>query len=122
MPIKDPIKRKQKHKEYSAAHYLKNRESIIAKSIAKNKSQRKEFQEYKATLSCSVCGENHPATLDFHHHTPHPDNIKINVLIKQYKFALAMREIEEKCAVLCSNCHRKHHHEERLAKKNSLTE
>jgi len=74
-----------------------------------NKSARAEFMAWKATLSCTKCGENHPATLDFHHHTPHPDNIKINKLVKFRRYGFAKKEIIEKCIVLCSNCHRKHH-------------
>jgi len=75
---------------------------------------RAEFMAWKATLSCSVCGENHPATLDFHHHSPHPDNLKINQLMKAKRYSFAKKEIEEKCIVLCSNCHRKHHWDERV--------
>ena len=120
MTIKDPIIRKQKHKEYSAQHYQRNKEEIKAKSKVRNENERKKFADFKATLSCTECGENHPATLDFHHHTPHPDNIKIHMLIRYYRYAFAMKEIEEKCIVLCSNCHRKHHFNERLAKKQSL--
>ena len=68
-----------------------------------------EFMAWKATLFCTQCGENHPATLDFHHHTPHPDNKKINALMKASRFKFAKQEIAEKCIVLCANCHRKHH-------------
>lgn len=73
------------------------------------KRARAVFMAWKATLSCTQCGENHPATLDFHHHTPHPDNIKINTLMKTSRFTFAKKEIAEKCIVLCANCHRKHH-------------
>ena len=94
MPYKDLDARRTSNKAWSA-------------------KARAEFMAWKATLSCSVCGENHPATLDFHHHTPHPDNLKINHLMKSKRFSFARKEIEEKCTVLCSNCHRKHHWEER---------
>ena len=77
------------------------------------KRRHAEFMAWKATLSCSVCGENHPATLDFHHHTPHPDNVKINILIMNHRYNFARKEIAEKCTVLCSNCHRKHHWDDR---------
>lgn len=72
-----------------------------------------EFMAWKATLACSLCGETHPAIIDFHHHTPHPDNIKINALITNRRYNFARKEIEEKCIVLCANCHRKHHWEDR---------
>lgn len=79
---------------------------------AYKKRAKADFMAWKTTLFCSNCGENHPATLDFHHHTPHKDNIKIRKLIADSRFGFARREIEEKCIVLCSNCHRKHHWEE----------
>lgn len=93
-----------------------------ASKKAWKKKDKDQFMEWKATLSCTVCGENHPATLDFHHHTPHPDNIKINMLLKNKRCAFARKEIEAKCIVLCANCHRKHHHEERLLAAGLITE
>lgn len=82
-----------------------------SKEVQKSWKKRAKaaFMAWKATLSCTQCGEGHPATLDFHHHTPHPDNIKINALMKASRFAFARKEIAEKCIVLCANCHRKHH-------------
>lgn len=116
MPYKDPEVRKQRHKESSRRHYERNREEIIKKSGYRKRAGRIAFAEYKATLSCIKCGENHPATLDFHHHTPDPSNKKINELVANGYFARAMREIAEKCWVLCSNCHRKYHDWERKEK------
>jgi hypothetical protein len=113
MPYKDPQKAKTMHKIGSAAHYQRNKEAIKASTAARNKKKREEFQAYKATLSCIQCGENHPATLDFHHHTPKPTNRKINELLKERAWSRIYREIEENCVVLCSNCHRKHHWEEK---------
>ena len=81
-----------------------------------------KFIEWKSTLSCVMCGENHISTLDFHHHTPNPANLKIAHLVKHDRFTFARKEIEEKCIVLCSNCHRKLHHEERQIQSGQLTE
>lgn len=75
--------------------------------------------EQKRQLLCSArsqgcirCGEKHPACLDFHHR-----NGKLNKLgnigqIRRYSFPRILAEIE-KCDVLCANCHRKHHYDER---------
>lgn len=112
MPYKDPIKRAEKAKEYRKRHYEKNKIEIAAKVQSRKRRLRAEFAAFKATLSCTQCGENHPATLDFHHVIRHPSNRKINDLIKHCAFDRAMKEIEEKCIVLCANCHRKHHWEE----------
>ena len=117
MPYKDPEVRKAKHKEYSRKHYENNRDKIIKSNSLKKRACRIAFNEYKATLKCIKCGEDHPATLDFHHHTPDPSNKKIHELISDGQYDLAMSEIVEKCWVLCSNCHRKFHDWERKQKK-----
>jgi len=113
MPYKDLAIRNEKHKEYRRRYYEKNKEVILAKSAMSKKKNRAEFAAFKATLSCTQCGENHPATLDFHHHTPHPSNKKINALTTLGAYDAAIKEIMTNCVVLCSNCHRKHHWEDR---------
>lgn len=109
MPYKDKAVRAEYAKQYRKKHYEKNRIAISAKVQERKRNLRKQFAEYKATLRCTQCGESHPATLDFHHVVRHPSNRKINELLKRGAVARAMQEIEEKCIVLCSNCHRKHH-------------
>lgn len=116
MPYKDPVKRAEKAKEYRKKYYEKNKVAVCATVQDRKRNLRKKFAAYKATLSCTQCGENHPATLDFHHVIRHPSNRKINSLLKSGAYLRAMKEIEEKCVVLCSNCHRKHHWEENKSK------
>lgn len=77
---------------------------------------REQWQEYKATLMCTVCSESHPATLDFHHVVRDPTNRKLGKLLRNGAYKDAYEEIK-KCVVLCANCHRKHHHQEREEKK-----
>ena len=113
MPYKDPKIRREKQKEYCKKYYENNKEKVVLASRTRKKEVQRIFSEYKATLACIECGENHPATLDFHHRIPNPKNRKISALIGDGLYTLAMSEIKEKCVVLCSNCHRKHHHEER---------
>jgi len=112
MPYKDPEKRKQKAKEYSKKHYETNKTARIAQISIHKKSARQQFFEFKSRLSCVHCGENHPATLDFHHVIRHPSNRKIYELTRNGAYDAAIKEISEKCIVLCSNCHRIHHWEE----------
>jgi hypothetical protein len=67
MPYKDPEIKKAKHAEYSKKYYEANKEKIIAKNKVRKRVRRSDWQVFKATLSCVNCGENHPATFDFHH-------------------------------------------------------
>jgi len=112
MPYKDPKVRKAKHKEYSKKYYEENKKKIIATSLESKKKARADWQKFKATLACEKCGQNHPATLDFHHIVRDKSNRKVNQLTKIGSYLAARQEIT-KCSVLCANCHRIHHHEEK---------
>ena len=102
MPTKDPVKKK----EIARKHYLKNA-AVIKANTKKNKDRyRQQWREYKSTLSCVHCGESHPATFDFHHVIRAPDNKKVNKLLTNGNYKAALKEIEERCIVLCANCHR----------------
>ena len=113
MPSKDPIKKK----EIARRHYLKN--AAVIKAATKNNKEkyRQRWRDYKATLSCVQCGETDPATFDFHHVIRSKDNKKVNKLLTNGNYKAALKEIEERCIVLCANCHRKLHDAEYRAKK-----
>jgi uncharacterized protein YifE (UPF0438 family) len=117
MPFKDPEVRKRKQAEYSKAYYERNRETVIAKINKNKRANRAWFTAYKKTLSCIECGENHPATLDFHHVEARKSKTKVNDLVSDGHARPRILEEIAKCVVLCSNCHRKHHHNERIHRK-----
>jgi hypothetical protein len=122
MPFKDSDKRKERGKVYSKRHYEANRPAQIERVRLNKIKKRLEWETYKSTLQCANCGENHPSALDFHHVEPHPDNRKISELAQNGAYKIAREEIETKCIVLCANCHRKHHHDERQLKAGQITE
>lgn len=117
MPYKDPETRKRKHKEYSRKHYEANTAEIIKKTADKKRQLKAEWVEFKASLACSKCGFNHPAALDFHHEDPSQKDREVSYYLKNGQFAKAYEEIK-KCIILCANCHRVHHHQEKQEKKN----
>ena len=110
--IKDPEKRRQSQRD----HYYRNKEQYLRRNRERKKRLKKQWLEFKGSLSCEMCGEDHISTFDFHHIEKHPDNRAVNKLVSDYNFKEAYEEIK-KCMVLCANCHRKHHHNERLKKK-----
>jgi hypothetical protein len=112
MPAKDKTKRNATNR----AGYERNKEQRRKKNRESKAAAKQRWQAFKSTLSCVQCGQNHPATLDFHHIERHPDNRKVNKLLTNKAFRQAAEEIK-KCLVLCANCHRIHHHNERLEKK-----
>jgi len=112
MPYKDESVRKSKHKEYSRKHYLKNQEELIEKAADKKKRFKEEWYAFKGTLKCTKCGFSHIAALDFHHEDPSKKEGNIHRFVSNGQFKKVYEEIK-KCIVLCANCHRIHHAEER---------
>jgi len=113
MPYKDPSERKRKHKEYSRKHYEANTEEVKQRTADKKKEKRKEWDTFKRTLKCTKCGFSHPAALDFHHIDPSQKDRAVSYFHTQGQFKRAYQELE-KCMVLCANCHRVHHYEEKM--------
>jgi citrate lyase alpha subunit len=112
-----PVKDKEKKKEIAKRHYAKHTAKIKATTKSNKEKYRQKWRVYKATLSCIQCGEKDPATFDFHHVVRSPDNKKVNRLLTNGNYKGALKEIEERCIVLCANCHRKLHDAEYQAKK-----
>lgn len=115
MPYKDPEVRKAYHKEKSRKHYEENRAASIKRTQETKKKFRLEWRAFKATLKCTTCGFAHPAALDFHHEDPSKKEANIHNLLQSGRFTKVYEEIK-KCIVLCANCHRIHHHDERAKK------
>lgn len=72
---------------------------------------KQEWFDFKSQLVCTNCGENHIACLEFHHVDPSIKEESISRLVYTRK---RLQEELEKCIVLCSNCHRKLHYNEKL--------
>ncbi|MBT7706039.1 hypothetical protein HN747_01185 [archaeon] len=104
MPYKDPGKRR----EYRRRWYKNNKDSEKIHVARRKKELRRWFQEFKKELECSKCGENHPATIDFHHRGEKENEISYMVANGHSKEKI-LKEIE-KCGVLCANCRRKLHY------------
>ena len=116
MPYKDKTVKQIKQKTYASTYYQNNKAKVLATTKASVKKYKEQWRSFKATLSCVKCGQNHPATLDFHHIDSSTKEASVNKLIKYRAFKRAMEEVK-KCVVLCANCHRIHHHDERENKK-----
>ncbi|MEK6890496.1 MAG: hypothetical protein AABX35_04900 [Nanoarchaeota archaeon] len=104
MPFKDI----EKKKEWRRSWYLKNKESVKKDVRNRKKEIRKWINEYKNNLKCKLCSEDHPAVIDFHHHSGKEFEIAYMVA-NGYSIERIKKELE-KCEVLCSNCHRKLHY------------
>lgn len=118
-----PPRRKQTQEERRASRlessrkWYRNNKSVQVGYVSARKRRIIEwFKDKKLSLKCSRCPESHPACLDFHHSTGVKDQAIATMLAKGASRKKIEAEIK-KCEVLCSNCHRKHHWEDRKTKR-----
>lgn len=85
------------------------REKQNARSRDMKAGINRMLRQHKVAVGCADCGfKDHHAALEFHHTS---DDKNINISFAK-SIGQATREME-KCEVLCSNCHRIRHWEER---------
>lgn len=75
------------------------------------------FQDYKKTLKCKNCGNSDFRVLDFHHNGIKEKESEVSTWASNGRRSIENIKKEiEKCDVLCANCHRILHYEERSEK------
>ena len=99
-------------KQYRKEHYQKNKEKYIKKASSYTKDMIAWLQELKSTLYCEKCGDARWWVLDFHHNDPSEKNEDISTLVRKGNKERVLNEIE-KCSILCANCHRDIHHQQK---------
>ena len=112
MPLKDKEKRREYHKEYMRKWYENNKAKHISYVRSREKKVLVWLKEYKSSLKCEKCGENHPACLEFHHINPSEKRFSLGRAKNFLTINTLQKEIA-KCRLLCANCHRKEHWEQR---------
>ena len=91
------------------AHYKNNKSKYNSNRRNHRKQDRDWLQKYKSTKFCALCGETHSCCLEFHHKNPKTKKFRISDAIGRRSRKEILREIS-KCLILCSNCHKKLHH------------
>lgn len=99
--------RHKKTREY----YYNNATKMKSQSIEWKRVQRDKINELKNLLLCLKCGESRNHLLDFHHIDPNQKDFQISQG-EGYGWKRVKQEID-KCIVLCSNCHRDFHYQEK---------
>jgi hypothetical protein len=104
---------RKEHKEELRAYRRKWYHNNAVHAKKKIKERQKILldwvQNFKSTLKCELCPENHIAVLDFHHKDPNEKDMEIS---KVHRWGWSIKRIQKeisKCRILCSNCHRKLH-------------
>lgn len=92
-------------------------EEVPGLSVPEKKQNEKQkraawFRELKSQMKCAICGEERDVCLEFHHDNPKEKEFRPSRGIYMYGKARIKRELD-KCTVLCSNCHRVLHHNQR---------
>lgn len=105
---------KECHRAKNRKHYVANKNAYIAQSRAYGKQYKEWYKELKSELKCVRCGEDHPATIEFHHLDPREkENSVSQMIVSRVSKETILNEMS-KCIVLCSNCHRKEHFNQRV--------
>ena len=98
----------------SRNHYLKNKEVYIKRAKTRKQELLKFIREIRGELKCKQCNEDRPAALDFHHRDSSVKDYEIGYMASMgFSKEKILKEME-KCDVLCSNCHRVLHSEEKV--------
>jgi DNA topoisomerase VI subunit A len=107
----DP-KNQDRIKKSKRDYYYRNKESELARIRQRKQTIKEWFKEFKSTLKCKECGQDHPATLQFHHRDPNEKEISL-AQMGSSGWSIDRIKVEiNKCDVLCANCHFIHHWKE----------
>lgn len=81
------------------------------KNYNDNRRRKKDWID-SLKVKCARCPETHPACLDFHHRDPAQKDFLLSVAVAHYSLE-RIQEEAAKCDILCANCHRKLHYDEK---------
>lgn len=98
-------------KKQTLSNYYKNKEKWNETTKRNHHKRREKIQELKTNLSCTKCNESRHWLLDFHHIDPTKKDFQLSQG-ERYGWEKVEQEID-KCVVLCSNCHRDFHYQEK---------
>ena len=120
MPLKDPIKRKEYHRNYQQNHkaghnerqrgyYRENPEKILKKESERRKERHTHLSDCFKALEgnkCDICGckEN----LEFHHVDPIIHR-RLGAMFSWAKMEKLWEEFN-RCRLICKKCHEEEHH------------
>ncbi len=108
MPIKDPVLRRERQREYQRKWYADN-----ANHIQQNRAVQRAKRNNKAWLSelklqpCTDCKQTFdPVCMDYDHLPGFEKSQEVSAMVGgTYSRASILAEIA-KCELVCSNCHR----------------
>ena len=95
-------------RQYYIEHSDKHKKAVFKRNQQQRKDNKVFLDEIKSS-GCTVCSENDPSCMDFHHIDPTTKTQSVGSLsTRAYNKATLIKEIA-KCVLLCSICYRKFH-------------
>ena len=96
----------EKMRRWRAEH----REEYLAKAREDRRAKKAWLDSQK--VKCCRCDETHPACMDFHHRDPSQKDGNLSQMVAKVSLEKLKEEVA-KCDILCANCHRKLHWDEK---------
>lgn len=108
-----PSRSKERRDAYNKQYYQENSPYFIEAKHRRIEEIDAFIRQQKVGLSCKHCGNNDVRVLDFHHRDKDGKEVGIShIRARGWGDKRILQEIA-KCEVLCANCHRIAHWEER---------
>lgn len=94
-------------RQYNKGWYQKHRERLREKRKQHDEELKQWLKRYKSQFCCKLCGEKHPACLQFHHRDKNEKSFNIGSTIGRWRYISFKKLVAEvsKCDILCGNCH-----------------
>lgn len=109
-----------KNPDYLKEYYTENKEKFRKHNKTNKRRNAEYIQEAKRDGKCVRCGWNdHPCALDFHHIDPANKITEIANMIRGGSSIQKIQEEMNKCVLVCANCHRILHHNEKTKKQDT---
>jgi hypothetical protein len=103
------------HKSFVKKYSVEKRKEITAKDKQLRRERKAWSDAYKFRMGCARCPENDPVCLEFHHRDPMTKLFNITHGVYSAMRIDRLEEEAAKCDVLCANCHRKEHRDNRTS-------
>lgn len=96
-------------KTYKNSYYRRNKESHYARNNV-TKQTLKSYIKNNKNSGCVICRELSIPCLEYHHLVSENKEHLVSKMVDRGSLKKLKEEID-KCVILCSNCHRKIHHD-----------
>ena len=111
---------KEYQRTYHRSWHQRHREKRLTRIYERKAAIYEYVQNLKSQLSCVDCGEQHPATLQFHHLNSEDKVFNISTAARHGTSLNRIKQEIQKCVVLCANCHFIRHYN--MQKKNQVSQ